>query len=62
VVTCDAQGACLGRYLGATGRVERLRTAWRKQRTDLGADMVEIASLDWAEVMDDGDIVRWFQL
>jgi hypothetical protein len=46
VATCDAQGACLGRYLGATGRVERLRTAWRKQRTDLGADMVEIASLD----------------
>jgi hypothetical protein len=56
-VTCDAQGACLDRYLGAAGRVERLRTAWRKQRTDLGADMVEIASLDYAEVMDDGDIV-----
>jgi len=45
VATCDAQGACLGRYLGATGRVERLRTAWRKQRTDRGADMFVIASL-----------------
>lgn len=43
--TCDAQKACLGRYLGATGRVERLRTAWRKQRTDLGADMIAIVRL-----------------
>lgn len=32
------------------------------QRTDLGADMVVVARLEYAEVMDDGDILEWFQL